>query len=122
MPAAIKVPDGVDFDGPLYLKDEQPVLNRALVISDNLPALRAMPDDCVDLVYPPFNSGADYLNPIGLPAAEARGLRRDLSLPVPGANEPCEPSAWPASAPSGALPRVALLCSRLPPPPSVLPA
>ena len=80
-------------------------MNRALVISDNLPDLRAMPDDCVDLVYPPFNSGADYLNPIGLPAAEARGLRRDLSLPVPGANEPCEPSAWPASAPSGALPR-----------------
>ena len=90
MPATISVPDGVDFDGPLYATDAGPVMNRTLVISDNLPALRAMPDDCVDLIYldPPFNSGADYLNPIGLSAAEARGLQRDLRLPVPGANEP----------------------------------
>ena len=90
MAAAIRIPDGVDFDGPLYVTDAGPVMNRTLVISDNLPALRAMPDDCVDLIYldPPFNSGADYLNPIGLSAAEARGLQYDLKMPVPGANEP----------------------------------
>ena len=90
MPATISVPDSVDFDGPLYVTDAGPVMNRTLVISDNLPALRAMPDDCVDLIYldPPFNSGADYLNPIGLPEAEARGLQYDLKMPVPGANEP----------------------------------
>ena len=90
MPATISVPDGVDFDGPLYVTDAGSVMNRTLVISDNLPALRAMPDDCVDLIYldPPFNSGADYLNPIGLPEAEARGLQYDLKMPVPGANEP----------------------------------
>ena len=90
MPAAPNVPDGVDFDGPLYVTDAGAVMNRTLVISDNLPALRAMPDDCVDLIYldPPFNSGADYLNPIGIPEAEARGLQYDLKMPVPGANKP----------------------------------
>ncbi len=91
MPAAIKVPDGVDLNGPIFIAaDGQPVMNRSLVICDNLPALRAMPDACVDLIYldPPFNSGADYLNPIGIPEAEARGLQYDLKMPVPGANEP----------------------------------
>ena len=89
MPAAINVPDGVDFNGPLYVTDAGPVMNRTLVISDNLPALRTMPDDCVDLIYldPPFNSGADYLNPIGLSEAEARGMQY-VKMPVPGVNEP----------------------------------
>ena len=86
----IELPPDIDFDGPLYEKDGVPVMNRTIVISDNLPALRAMPSDSVDLIYldPPFNSGADYLNPIGLSAKEAGGLLEDVSRPVPGANEP----------------------------------
>ena len=52
MPAAIKVPDGVDLNGPIFIAaDGQAVMNRTLVICDNLPALRAMPDACVDLIY-----------------------------------------------------------------------
>ena len=50
--------------------------NRTIVVNDNLPALRALPDACVDLIYldPPFNSGRAYLNPIGLDTQEERGL------------------------------------------------
>ena len=90
MDRMIELPSDIDFDGPIYERDGEPVMNRTIVTSDNLPALRAMPNNCVDLIYldPPFNSGADYLNPIGIPAAQARGLQRDLQMPVPGANEP----------------------------------
>ena len=42
-----------------------------LFISDNLPVLRGMDGDTVDLVYldPPFNSKREYRAPIGTPAA-----------------------------------------------------
>ncbi len=86
----VELPPDIDFAGPLYERDGALVMNRTIVISDNLPALRAMPSNSVDLIYldPPFNTGADYLNPIGLSEAEAGGLRLDLKMPVPGANEP----------------------------------
>lgn len=87
----IELPPDIDFDGPLYVAaNGAPVMNRTIVISDNLPALRAMPSNSVDLVYldPPFNTGADYINPIGLPEAQADGLLKDVSMPVPGVNEP----------------------------------
>ena len=59
--------------------------NRTIVVNDNLPALRALPDACVDLIYldPPFNSGRAYLNPIGLDTQEERGLLEDIRLPAP---------------------------------------
>ena len=59
--------------------------NRTIVVNDNLPALRALPDACVDLIYldPPFNSGRAYLNPIGLAEQEERGLLQDIRLPAP---------------------------------------
>ncbi len=59
--------------------------NRTIVVNDNLPALRALPDACVDLIYldPPFNSGKAYLNPIGLAEQEERGLLQDIRLPAP---------------------------------------
>ena len=59
--------------------------NRTIVVNDNLPALRALPDACVDLIYldPPFNSGRAYLNPIGLAEQEERGLLEDIRLPAP---------------------------------------
>ena len=61
-------------------EDLAPILpgveNRTIVVNDNLPALRALPDACVDLIYldPPFNSGRAYLNPIGLAEEEELGL------------------------------------------------
>ena len=59
--------------------------NRTIVVNDNLPALRALPDACVDLIYldPPFNSGRAYLNPIGLAESEERGLLQDIRRPAP---------------------------------------
>ena len=61
------------------------VENRTIVVNDNLPALRALPDACIDLIYldPPFNSGRAYLNPIGLAEEEERGLLQDIRLRVP---------------------------------------
>ena len=61
------------------------VENRTIVVNDNLPALRALPDACIDLIYldPPFNSGRAYLNPIGLAEQEERGLLQDIRLPAP---------------------------------------
>ncbi len=61
------------------------VENRTIVVNDNLPALRALPDACIDLIYldPPFNSGRPYLNPIGLAEQEERGLLQDIRLPAP---------------------------------------
>ena len=61
------------------------IANRTIVVNDNLPALRALPDACVDLIYldPPFNSGRAYLNPIGLAEQEERGLLQDIRLPAP---------------------------------------
>ena len=61
------------------------VPNRTIVVNDNLPALRALPDACIDLIYldPPFNSGRAYLNPIGLAEQEERGLLQDIRLPAP---------------------------------------
>ena len=40
---------------------------------DNLPVLRGMNSDCVDLIYldPPFNSNRNYEAPIGSKAAGA---------------------------------------------------
>ena len=41
--------------------------------NDNLPVMRGMNTECVDLIYldPPFNSNADYAAPIGSEAAGA---------------------------------------------------
>ena len=82
----IELPPDIDLDGEIY----PGVMNRTIVISDNLPALRAMPDNCVDLIYldPPFNTGAEYLNPIGLSDAEARGLLHDVIMPAPSVDKP----------------------------------
>ena len=57
------------------------VPNRTLVVSDNLPALAAMPDACVDLIYldPPFNSKKEYSNPINIPEEYAYTLYRDYT-------------------------------------------
>ena len=57
------------------------ILNRSLVISDNLPVLAAMPDECVDLIYldPPFNTDKKWSNPMEMPAEEAQGLYRDYT-------------------------------------------
>ena len=47
--------------------------NRTLFENDNLPILRALDADTVDLIYldPPFNSNQDYAAPIGSEAAGA---------------------------------------------------
>ena len=47
--------------------------NRTLFENDNLPVLRALDADSVDLIYldPPFNSNQDYAAPIGSEAAGA---------------------------------------------------
>ena len=52
--------------------------NRTVVVNDNLPSLRALPDACVDLIYldPPFNSGRAYLDPIGLDESAVRAGAR----------------------------------------------
>ena len=57
------------------------VPNRTLVVSDNLPALAAMPAGCVDLIYldPPFNSKKEYSNPINIPEEYAHTLYRDYT-------------------------------------------
>ena len=49
------------------------VKNRTLFIADNLPIMRGMNSDSVDLIYldPPFNSDANYAAPIGSEAAGA---------------------------------------------------
>lgn len=55
--------------------------NRTLVVSDNLPALAALPDACIDLIYldPPFNSKKQYSNPINIPPEYAHTLYRDYT-------------------------------------------
>ncbi|MDE2969737.1 MAG: DNA methyltransferase [Chloroflexota bacterium] len=80
----------VDFNGPIFRQNGQDVLNRTIVTSDNLPALRSMPDDCVDLIYldPPFNSDTEYYNPLRSREVEARRLQREMRLPVPSQEEP----------------------------------
>ena len=55
-------------------------LNRTLWIRDNLPVLRGINSECVDLVCldPPFNSKRLYNAPLGSVAARApsgRGVR-----------------------------------------------
>ena len=47
--------------------------NRTIWTGDNLPIMRGMNSECVDLVYldPPFNSKANYAAPIGSQAAGA---------------------------------------------------
>ena len=44
-----------------------------LFTGDNLPILRGIDDDCIDLIYldPPFNSNKNYKAPLGSKAAEA---------------------------------------------------
>ena len=80
----------VDFNGPIFRQHGQDVLNRTIVTSDNLPALRSMPNDCVDLIYldPPFNSDTQYYNPLRSGEVEARRLQADMRLPVPSQEEP----------------------------------
>ncbi len=47
--------------------------NKTLFVGDNLPIMRRMNGNSVDLIYldPPFNSNANYAAPIGSPAAGA---------------------------------------------------
>lgn len=47
--------------------------NRTIFTSDNLPILRGINSDCIDLIYldPPFNSNRNYAAPIGTPAESA---------------------------------------------------
>ena len=47
--------------------------NRTLFENDNLPILRALDADTVDLIYldPPFSSNQDYAAPVGSEAAGA---------------------------------------------------
>ena len=55
--------------------DKQPnFLNRTLWVSDNLPVLRGIDSETVDLIYldPPFNSKRLYNAPLGSPAAGAK--------------------------------------------------
>ena len=47
---------------------------RTIFVNDNLPIMRGMNDECVDLIYldPPFNSNREYLAPMNSAAAGAR--------------------------------------------------
>ena len=47
--------------------------NRSMWTGDNLPVLRGLNSDCIDLIYldPPFNSNRNYAAPIGSEAAGA---------------------------------------------------
>ena len=49
------------------------VANRTMFIGDNLPVLRRIDTDSIDLIYldPPFNSNRDYSAPVGSKEAEA---------------------------------------------------
>ena len=49
------------------------IKNRTIFTSDNLPILRGINSDSVDLIYldPPFNSNRNYAAPIGTPAEGA---------------------------------------------------
>ena len=49
------------------------IQNRTLYISDNLPILRGINSECIDLIYldPPFNTGKQWKAPIGSPAEGA---------------------------------------------------
>ena len=49
------------------------VKNRTLFIADNLPIMRGIDSDCIDLIYldPPFNTKKTYKAPIGSPAEGA---------------------------------------------------
>lgn len=49
------------------------VKNRTLYTSDNLPVLRSMDSNTVDLIYldPPFNTGRQWANPIGASGKKA---------------------------------------------------
>lgn len=52
----------------------QPMLkNQTIWTGGNLPILRGLENDCVDLIYldPPFNSNCNYSAPIGSEAASA---------------------------------------------------
>lgn len=60
------------------------VSNRTLFIADNLPILRGIDSDCIDLIYldPPFNTNRNYKAPIGSPAegAEFKDIWRDVDI------------------------------------------
>ena len=47
--------------------------DKTIWTGDNLPILRGMNAECVDLIYldPPFNSNQDYAAPVGSKAAGA---------------------------------------------------
>ncbi len=49
------------------------IANKTIFIGDNLPILRGINSECIDLIYldPPFNSNANYAAPIGSKAAGA---------------------------------------------------
>ena len=49
-------------------------VNRTMWTGDNLPVLRGLNSESVDLIYldPPFNSNRDYAAPIGSKAAGRR--------------------------------------------------
>ena len=51
----------------------QPIKNRSIFTGDNLPIMRGMNSESVDLIYldPPFNSKHNYAAPIGSKAAKA---------------------------------------------------
>ena len=55
------------------MPSQQQIINRTLFTSDNLPILRGMNSDSVDLIYldPPFNSNKHYSAPVGSEAAGA---------------------------------------------------
>ncbi len=60
------------------------VSNRTLFIADNLPILRGIDSECIDLIYldPPFNTNRNYKAPIGSPAegAEFKDIWRDADI------------------------------------------
>ena len=49
------------------------ISNRTLFIADNLPIMRGIDSECIDLIYldPPFNTNRSYKAPIGSPAEGA---------------------------------------------------
>ena len=60
------------------------ISNRTLFIGDNLPILRGIDSECIDLIYldPPFNTNRNYKAPIGSPAegAEFKDIWRDEDI------------------------------------------
>lgn len=56
------------------IESSRPMIkNRTIFTGDNLPILRGMDDESIDLIYldPPFNSNRHYSAPIGSKAAGA---------------------------------------------------